>query len=37
MVSEFGVVLAATAVVVCIPFWIMGARISRETAAAQSA
>jgi uncharacterized protein len=37
MVSEFGVVLAAVAVVVCIPFWIMGARISRETAAAQSA
>jgi membrane protease YdiL (CAAX protease family) len=37
MVSEFGVVLAATAVVVCIPFWVMGARISRDTAAAQSA
>jgi uncharacterized protein len=37
MVSEFGVVLAAVAVVVCIPFWAMGARISRETAAAQSA
>lgn len=37
MVSEFGVVLAAVAVVVCIPFWIMGPRISRETAAAQSA
>jgi uncharacterized protein len=37
MVSEFGVVLAAVAVVVCIPFWVMGARISRETAAAQSA
>ncbi|WP_158765987.1 CPBP family intramembrane glutamic endopeptidase [Terricaulis silvestris] len=37
MVSEFGVVLAAATVVVCVPFWIMGARISRETAAAQSA
>lgn len=37
MVSEFGVVLAATAVVVCIPFWVMGARISRERAAEQSA
>lgn len=37
MVSEFGVVLAGVAVVVCIPFWVMGARISRETAAAQSA
>jgi membrane protease YdiL (CAAX protease family) len=36
MVSEFGVILAASAVVVCIPFWVMGARISRERAAEQS-
>ena len=36
MVSEFGVVLAGVAVVVCIPFWVMGARISRDTAVAQS-
>ena len=37
MVSEFGVLFAASAVVVCIPFWVMGARISREAAAAQAA
>lgn len=36
MVSEFGVILAGCAVVVCIPFWVMGARISRERAAEQS-
>jgi membrane protease YdiL (CAAX protease family) len=36
MVSEFGVLFAAAAVVVCIPFWVMGARISREAAAEQS-
>jgi uncharacterized protein len=37
MVSEFGVLFAAAAVVVCIPFWVMGTRISRETAAEQLA
>jgi membrane protease YdiL (CAAX protease family) len=37
MVSEAGVLTAIVCVVVCIPFWVMGARISRETAAAQSA
>lgn len=33
MVSEFGVVTAGVALLICIPFWVMGARIPRQRAA----